>query len=485
MTIKKQKALLILIGLVIVLLFMESSLRLAGFICTVYRTKNRQITVASGKQIIKILCLGDSFTFGLGGGYGNDYPSQLEKMLNENVRDKKFIVYNRGIPGNNSSMVLKNLVRNINTYKPDIALLLIGSNDPTTLEDSDYYLFKSPGIGKIAACFLRLDISLSKLKTYKLVKILILNLRNKINPEADFGKFDSQERTDYPKNKTERGFYKNPSSEKNEIFLKEARDFSFEGRFADAGQGLMKIPGRVEPKDRKEYLFLSSMYYEQEKYDLAIGILKGYLQDNPQDAKIILELGKNYYFQGQISPELRKENFQQAIELFNRSLSCVDPDDLTLKVENYNYLAMVYFTLGNNTLATKMMEQSLSIQPNSRFARQFKRVIWESSQTEAEKEVFKKVLFYSLGKIINICRIYNIKIILLNYPHESKGSVREEIANAYQVPFIDIGSKFGQARSNQEKDLLSSDRKHPNAQGYRLMAGIVFEALHSGRMGTF
>ena len=121
----KQKILLILCALIVIFLSLEISLRVAGFLYYFYKINNKTLNF-SGKNTIRILCLGDSFTFGVGAENGNDYPRQLERLLNENCQDKKFIVYNRGIPGQNSSMVLKRLVHNINTYRPDTILLLIG-----------------------------------------------------------------------------------------------------------------------------------------------------------------------------------------------------------------------------------------------------------------------------------------------------------------------------------------------------------------------
>lgn len=153
MTRIRHKIILIALGLIIFFLALEVSLRLAGSIYYRIWTFSQKETVGYRKGTIKMLCLGDSFTFGLGAEKGEDYPFQLQRLLDENHQDKKFIVYNAGVPGYNSSMVLKRLVKNISKYRPHIILLLIGSNDRTVLEDSNYYLLKKPGIGKIANFF--------------------------------------------------------------------------------------------------------------------------------------------------------------------------------------------------------------------------------------------------------------------------------------------------------------------------------------------
>jgi lysophospholipase L1-like esterase len=485
MTTRKQKILLVLVGLVITLLLIESALRLAGSIYTAFRTKNRQAIAPVGKQDIRILCLGDSFTFGLGGGYGDDYPSQLGQLLNENTQKNKFIVYNRGIPGNNSSMVLRNLVANINTYKPTVLFLLIGSNDSTTLEDSDCFLFKSLGIGKIALFSLKLDIFFSKLNTYRLIKISVLNLKSKFIRQEDYAEIEAREKLEYPKKRKNRNEHKDVNSNK-ETYLKKAEVLCLEKKFSDAENVLMQVPGGINPQNRRECLLLAEIYLNQGKHEAAINIIEGYIKENLLDEEIASKLGENYYFQSQKTTVMEKENLKQAAGLFKLALSMADSDDPTFKAENYGYLSRVYFALGNNVLAKEMIGHALEIQPKNKFFRQFKRIILGVSQAGKEKEIFERLLYYNLGQVINLCRIYNVEIILLNYPGEHSGSIRAEIASIYRVPFVDVGRAFNQALLKYSKeDIFSSDGAHPNPRGYKIMAESIFKELNSRKLGAF
>ncbi len=484
MTTKKQKILFLLLGFVISLLSIEISARSLGLLYRVYRLENKKITSEPGKQITKILCLGDSFTYGEGVGYKESYPAQLEQQLNQGAEQKKFIVFNRGIPGNNSSMVLKKLWVDINTYKPEIALLLIGSNDSTTLEDTDYNFFKSHKLSKFLFFSLQLDICLSKLKTYKLFKILALNLRNKFD-YAIFEEMISQKKQDELFKKKTEPSDRDLSREKEiQGYLKNAGFLYLNSKFPEAENALKAIPGGVNPQYRKESLLLINLYWQQDKYALATALMQEYLKYHLQDATAIFNFGKNYYLKGSKYPATREESFKQAVDFFNLSLSCVDADNLWLKVENYRYLARLYFDQGENKLAEKMITQGLSLRPKDQFLSQLKKVISNSSLVQKEAEVFRKLLDYNLGQIINLCRTYNIKIFLLNYPYESKG-LREEIAYKYKAGFIDIGAQFIAASSGGEKiNLLSSDGNHPNAQGYALMAQTILKSLYP-EMGVF
>ncbi len=137
---KKQKILLILFGIVASLLLLELGLRFSGWVYYSYRIKDRNIKLEKG-DITKILCLGDSFTFGEGAPKGYSYPEQLEELLNRNNRHKKFQVYNAGIPGQNSSSLHKNLSANIEKNNPHIVIVMSGCNNNSNFKDSNYYLF--------------------------------------------------------------------------------------------------------------------------------------------------------------------------------------------------------------------------------------------------------------------------------------------------------------------------------------------------------
>ena len=74
----------------------------------------------------RILCLGDSFTYGVGAPLGKDYPSQLERILNEKCDKNKFETINRGIPGGYPSLELPDIMgRYIKKYNPHIVILML------------------------------------------------------------------------------------------------------------------------------------------------------------------------------------------------------------------------------------------------------------------------------------------------------------------------------------------------------------------------
>ena len=70
----------------------------------------------------KIVCFGDSLTYGTGASSGKDYPSQFSKMISRPV-------INVGRPGDTTASALQRLEKDVLSYSPDIVLITLGGND--------------------------------------------------------------------------------------------------------------------------------------------------------------------------------------------------------------------------------------------------------------------------------------------------------------------------------------------------------------------
>ena len=77
------------------------------------------------KDAIKIMCLGDSVTFGRP---EVAYPRMLEKELEKRLR-KEVAAYNFGVSGYSSWQGLKLMSRYLQEVKPDVVIILFGWND--------------------------------------------------------------------------------------------------------------------------------------------------------------------------------------------------------------------------------------------------------------------------------------------------------------------------------------------------------------------
>lgn len=136
-----KKFLLLIFVVTLFLIFSEMSLRVAGSVYyKIWNDKEeREIQkgqleipfaekVQSSAGLIRILCLGDSWTFGTGAPPGYSYPAQLQKIFDKEAPGN-YKVYNSGIPGITSTKLLKYFPYFLKKSEPDIVVVMVGMND--------------------------------------------------------------------------------------------------------------------------------------------------------------------------------------------------------------------------------------------------------------------------------------------------------------------------------------------------------------------
>ncbi len=417
---KKEKFFLFLIGLIIIPLILEGSLRLAGWVYYMQRAKSESAKKRDTNSI-RILCLGDSFTFGSGAKPGYSYPEQLEQLLNKDNQRQKFIVYNytghSSCPGLNSSRLLKILDENITKYQPHIIIVLIGMHNRWNLIDSNYFLFTNHSW---KLYLYRLDSLLTRLRIYKLLKITIGNLKYK--------------------------FFKNNTTQK--VIIEEIRE----------------NPGA------EVHLRLAEQYNSYSgNHSLAIEEYKKVLDLDPDNDKAYARLGRIY--ENQNKYEMAAVQFKKALQ--------INPNNLLAR----NRLWNVYFKQGKKELALKELEEYLRIYPQNEGLRCILRFGLPSVEIFEDDELQNKLLKYDLEGIVKTCLYRNVIPILLTYPYASpRDKIRMEVAKKYKIPFIDIASVFKRLRLSEgyrEQDYFSQDG-HCNENGYRIMAEEIYKVLKNG-----
>jgi len=150
----------VILLLFIVLLGLEAVLQLGGLFVkeTAWRAK---AAWATGN--VRVLALGDSNTYGLYLPENESYPAQLQSRWNQGHPDKTIEVINLGYPGTNSFRLLENLGQALDTFSPEVVLLMIGFNDFWTPEENPHQYNDDNWI----------DYLKSKSRLYKLVFMLV------------------------------------------------------------------------------------------------------------------------------------------------------------------------------------------------------------------------------------------------------------------------------------------------------------------------
>ncbi len=95
----------------------------------VIRATGRDAVGSWATANVRILALGDSNTYGLYLPPKQSYPGQLEVLWNSKFEHPKVEVLNLGYPGTNSSVLLSNLPKLLDAFKPDIVTVMVGVND--------------------------------------------------------------------------------------------------------------------------------------------------------------------------------------------------------------------------------------------------------------------------------------------------------------------------------------------------------------------
>lgn len=157
----------------------------------------------------RIICFGDSVTFGHGVDQGQDYPARLQQELD---RHGKFEVINAGNPRESSLFAARALERLIIPLQPRLVILGLGLNDLTApFQPGDnvttYYPAEYQNIGRLVAFSLRRMIKLLRRKKIKVALIVpalnsfyplpehrfAMEVIRSLGPELDVPVFDMQQ----------------------------------------------------------------------------------------------------------------------------------------------------------------------------------------------------------------------------------------------------------------------------------------------------
>jgi lysophospholipase L1-like esterase len=131
---------LVLFGVMLATGLLEAGMQLgAGYVAATHpRDDDRR---PSPDAAVRVMCLGDSNTYGLYYGKERAYPQALEQFWNA-ISPTPIHVVNLGFPGNNSSVLRNRLPMALRLHHPQVVTIMIGVNDiwsvPEPLQGETY-----------------------------------------------------------------------------------------------------------------------------------------------------------------------------------------------------------------------------------------------------------------------------------------------------------------------------------------------------------
>jgi len=118
-----ERSAALLAGAVVTLIVLELVLRAAG---SLYWREDVDPAVFEGRTGRRVLCLGDSFTYGVGASANMDYPAQLQALLREDPDLSDTLVVNGGIGASNSRQALQRLGQFLEAGRIDLVVVMTG-----------------------------------------------------------------------------------------------------------------------------------------------------------------------------------------------------------------------------------------------------------------------------------------------------------------------------------------------------------------------
>lgn len=520
-----SRALVFFGSFIVILVVLELLLRFGGYLYLngLMQADNRQ---ANSKSVHTILTVGDSYTVGGEGEWADNYPSQLQGMLNQ-YQPGKYAVINGGICEANSTQTLRYMEKLINAYDVDSIVLLVGAANRFNLVGfphnrtrgflENFRLYK---LGKIFMINLK-----SRMVQIKADQNIQLAMNESINAEGETQMDEEVDCKDIEK------IIKNSRANKAEImrqYFRLGECFQESGELKKAERlykvligthnnvefaytGLRKIyneQGRHKEVDRLmqaamdehpsqvwPYLEMAQSYRYQKKYETAAGIYQQGLGLNDQQGLVYKDLGEMYFKQGKVN---------EAQKMFELALNYHGDEHI------FDRLMGIYFKQGRYEEVIKYSLKNIRITPtnfdhyyplvkayefqnqyNAKDINHFLKSIARQHEELSDDPTFQKYLelfaneeqiqerIYAwfdadLDRIVQLCRENNIQLIVQSYPYPytAVNEYLQKFAEEHALSFIDHYRIF-QALPNTTDYFVDSD--HCTVEGHRLMAQNIFE----------
>jgi tetratricopeptide (TPR) repeat protein len=482
-----KKFLFIITGLLLSLTFLETGMRLSGWLFLAGESY-RNAKAFRAKGTYRILCLGESTSVW---GGRDCYPRQLEKILNQRSSQKKFSVINSGIPATNSTGILSRLESQLNKYQPDILVVMMGINDiPSATISEEATEIPSQPEGAVSNSsivnFLR------SLRTYKLAQLIWRNLKNIKNNSPANGREPQQDLPElsHPMEKDDANNVSKDDLEREEKSLELYNNsansyFQLAERYRGLGdcesaERLFLKVLTMDPAHEFAYVDLGWCYNFRQEYVKAKQTLEQAVALFPNNEQAHINLGWTYSFNEEYIKAIAE--FQKAIAInpgsdwayvnlgwsYTRRLSCGPAEEAYQKAaeinptnkRHYQALANCYEMLGDYDSASKFF--ALMNEKELHFINPITRQNYQGLQDIAGKR--------------------NIKLISVQYPMRPVDVLKKMLRAEPGTVFVDNEGIFKEAvkREGYKEyfvDIFGGDFGHFTSKGSRLLAENVARVI--------
>jgi len=273
-----------------------------------------------------------------------------------------------------------------------------------------------------------------------------------------------------------------------------------QGKYKEA-EAMFKKAIEINPENINAYIDLGYFYNEFRRYRQAAEVWKKLIQLKPDDDRLYVELGNAYQ---------RLEQFDQAIKMYRKAIEinpyqsqaytelgnisiCHGDYDKGMeflfkaieidssKFINYYFLTRAY-ELQNKydseyvlKIFENMVERHPELKKNKLFMNNYdffkNREIWEQRIDDWLRN--------DLEQIVKFCKQKNITLIVQNYPYPylKVNKILKEIADKYNLPFVDNYSIFSKLVAQNGEEKYFTDYDHCTLRGHKIMVQNIYKTL--------
>ncbi|MGE5197881.1 MAG: tetratricopeptide repeat protein [Deltaproteobacteria bacterium] len=510
-----KKISLVLLGVVFSIFILELGLRLGGLIFTSLQ-KNTDSRSLFKKDSYRIMCLGESTT-------ANQYPPFLEEILNKRNIGVKFSVIDKGKGGINTISILFNLEKNLDTYKPDMVITMMGNNDRGI---SYYKDIPEANVGLF-----------QHFSAYRFIRLIFMHVAHKLRNEDIYGLdragtkriTESKETPAVAENdqvyielgKLYQRQGKLPEAEES---FKNAIDFNPENDHAYIGLGklyreqdrlleaekLFKKARVVNPENDWIYVWLGDLYRQQDKFPEAEESLKKAIALNPENKSTYNELGDLYRQQGRF-PEA-EESFKKAVtlnpknewlyiqlgELYRQQGRFPEAEEslkkaITLNPEDdepYIGLGKLYRQQGRFPEAEESFKKAITLNPKKdggfralgSLYREMHRIELAEKYDKRASYMYCHLTVDNYHRLKAILDKRGIRLICVQYPMLSVEPLKKIFEGGRGMIFVDNERIFKEAIAQASYgeyfyDMFAGDFGHCTPKGNRLLAKNIADVI--------
>ena len=474
-----QKIALMIFGLFLLLVLLETGLRLGGIVFLSYQEHRNRVSI-SKRGSYSILCLGESTT-------ANAWPPFLEVILNRSKTGVRFSVIDKGVGGIKTTEILNHLESNLDEFHPDMVIVMMGINDEGThMPQEDL------GGPKIVLFF-------KSFRTYKLWRLLWLHIAVKVKEmglyrhpppsvrqytrDALVGLKGLREKEDHVRTKepchaeeiSRRAIEQAPVRE--ETYVEQGNSYLNSARYAQAEEAFRRAIEQA-PASEEAYVGLGLSIHNLNREAQAEEIFRSIMKTNPRNCDAPIHLGWNYQGRGK---------YAQAEEIFRKAI-----EGNPTNRDAYVGLGVAYLSQDKYAQAEEILRKALERDPeNAKLYGALRCLYEETGRTELAREFEKKAKEFSCYDHITVSNYRRlreildkrkIKSVFVQYPMRSVEPLKKIFVRQEGLVFVDNEKVFKKAvKEGGYKayflDMIGGDFGHCTKKGNLLLAENIAAAV--------